>query len=81
MRMWYLPALAVSALVLGGCDTDGDTGVNVEQKPNSGFVVRYVPTMQDRDQVPYPNDIFLAAASTFRSSTRWTVTRSMRPPK
>ena len=63
MRMWYLPALAVSALVLGGCDTDGDTGVNVEQKPNSGFVVRYVPTMQDRDQVPYPNDIFLAGST------------------
>lgn len=63
MRMWYLPALAFSALVLGGCDTDGDTGVNVEQKPTSGFVVRYVPTLQNRDQVPYPNDIFLAGST------------------
>ncbi len=65
MRMWYLPALAVSALVLGGCDTDGDTGVNVEQKPAPAFVARYVPTGTatggNRNFMPYPNDIWGSA--------------------
>jgi hypothetical protein len=56
--MWYLPALALSALVLGGCDTDGDTGVNVEQKPAPAFVARYVPTGGNRNFMPYPNDIW-----------------------
>ncbi|MEO0973988.1 MAG: hypothetical protein AAFX85_12920, partial [Pseudomonadota bacterium] len=66
MRIRCRMALLAAAVVVGGCDTDGDVGIEPLQVVRPAFTAQYVATEAITDaarlQAPYPNDIYFAGS-------------------